>query len=133
MKEEQFLTPMHLDAGTNLYQVANKKRGIVGAHPCVRPQSWADTWVRPYKKIVFCLRLGIRRKRPGGKNRPPGYIGHKKTGPWGAGFKFNFLYQVAVKELQLSVVGAHPCVRPPKGGHAGPPLQKNLFDGNLVL
>ncbi len=27
--------------------------------------------------------------------------------------------------IEKSVVGAHPCVRPPKGGHTGPPLHQN--------
>jgi hypothetical protein len=38
----------------------NHKCGTVGAHPRVRPQFRADTWVRPYKKIVVCLQIGMR-------------------------------------------------------------------------
>ncbi len=33
----------------------------------------------------------------------------------------------------MPVVAAHSCVHPTPGGHVGPPLQKNLLDGNLVL
>jgi len=37
-----------------------KKCNAVGAHPRVRPQCRADTWVRPYGEIA--IRLGIGRE-----------------------------------------------------------------------
>jgi hypothetical protein len=47
------------------------------------------------------------------------------------------LYQVALKEVRKAIGGAPLRMRPPVGGHIGPPLQKKkicyLYERNLVL
>jgi hypothetical protein len=49
----------------------------------------------------------------------------------------DLLYQVALIEVRKAIVGAHLRVRPPMGGHIGPPLQQKkinyLYERNLVL
>jgi thiol-disulfide isomerase/thioredoxin len=51
-KEAPDETAVQSGLRTILYQVAVNRRQIAGAHPDVRPQARADTWVRPYGKIA---------------------------------------------------------------------------------
>jgi len=44
--------------------------------------------------------------------------------PWIQGIS----YQVALIEVRKAIVGAHLRVRPPVGGHIGPPLQKKKIN-----